>query len=106
MLTSTHWGVYDIAVEDGQIASVVPFHADPDPSPIGQSLLGTVTGPTRVRRPAVRRSYLEGGPGAARDKRGAEPFVEVGWEEALALVGSELKRVTTNFGNTAIFAGS
>ncbi len=106
MLTSTHWGVYDIAVENGQIARVVPFHADPDPSPIGQSLLGTVTGPTRVRRPAVRRSYLEGGPGAARDQRGADPFVEVSWDEALALVASELKRVTSNFGNTAIFAGS
>jgi len=106
MLTSTHWGVYDIAVENGEIARVVPFQADPDPSPIGQSLLGTVTGPTRVRRPAVRRSYLEGGPGASRDKRGAEPFVEVPWDEALDLVASELKRVTTRFGNTAVFAGS
>jgi len=106
MLTSTHWGVYDIAVENGEITRVVPFQADPDPSPIGQSLLGTVTGPTRVRRPAVRRSYLEGGPGTSRDKRGAEPFVEVSWDEALALVASELKRVTANVGNTAIFAGS
>ncbi len=106
MLTSTHWGVYDVIVEGGEIARVVPFDKDPDPSPIGQSLRGTVTGPTRIRRPAVRRSYLESGPGTATHQRGAEPFVEVSWDEALTLVANELKRVTTQFGNDSIFAGS
>ena len=106
MLTSTHWGVYDVTVERGEVIRVEPFDKDPDPSPIGQSLCGTVTGPTRVRRPAVRRSYLEKGPGAATHLRGAEPFVEVSWDEALALVASDLKRVISKFGNASIFAGS
>jgi biotin/methionine sulfoxide reductase len=106
MLTSTHWGVYDVHVENGEIARVTPFEHDPDPSPIGQSLLGTVTGPARVRRPAVRKSWLERGPGASTEKRGCEPFVEVSWDEALALVAKELKRVTAQFGNGSIFAGS
>ncbi|MFM9970185.1 MAG: molybdopterin-dependent oxidoreductase [Burkholderiales bacterium] len=105
MLTSTHWGVYDITIDNGEIASVKPFDRDPDPSPIGQSL-HAITGPVRVRHPAVRKSYLEGGAGAARDKRGAEPFVNVSWNDALDLVGTELKRVTTQFGNKSIFAGS
>ena len=106
MLTSTHWGVYDVTVEHGQITRITPFEHDPDPSAIGQSLVSGVTGPERIRHPAVRRSYLEGGAGAAREKRGAEPFVNVSWDEALALVAGELKRVTTQFGNSSIFAGS
>jgi biotin/methionine sulfoxide reductase len=106
VLTSTHWGVYDVTVERGEVTRVEPFAHDPDPSPIGLSLVGTVTGPVRIRRPAVRKSYLEGGPGAARHLRGAEPFVEVSWEEALALVSSELKRVIASHGNASVFAGS
>ena len=109
MLTSTHWGVYDVTVQDGVITGVTPFDRDPDPSPIGNSLPGAVQGPLRVRHPAVRKSYLEGGAGAApesRRKRGAEPFVNVSWNEALDLVAAELKRVTSTFGNSAIFAGS
>lgn len=106
MLTSTHWGVYDVTAENGGIGLVAPFAHDPDPSPIGQSLRGTVTGPCRVRRPAVRAGYLEKGPGGARERRGGEPFVEVRWDEALSLVAGELRRVTRRHGNTAIFAGS
>ena len=106
MLTSTHWGVYDVTVKDGVITGVTPFDRDLDPSPIGNSLPGAVAGPMRVRHPAVRKSYLEGGAGAASEKRGAEAFVNVSWNEAFDLVAAELKRVITQFGNSAIFAGS
>ncbi|MGZ5227219.1 MAG: molybdopterin-dependent oxidoreductase, partial [Burkholderiales bacterium] len=106
MLTSTHWGVYDVIVEGGEIVRVAPFDKDPDPSAIGQSLPGAVTGPTRIRRPAVRRSYLEGGPGTANERRGAESFVQVSWDQALTLAAAELKRVIRDFGNSSIFAGS
>jgi biotin/methionine sulfoxide reductase len=98
--------VYDVDVQNGDVVRVVPFEHDPDPSPIGQSLIGTVTGPMRVRRPAVRKSYLKGGPGTSSHLRGAEPFVEVSWDEALSLVAAELKRVKSQFGNESIFAGS
>ena len=53
MLTSTHWGVYDVIVKDGIITGVTPFDRDPDPSPIGNALPGAVQGPLRVRHPAV-----------------------------------------------------
>ena len=106
MLTSTHWGVYDVAVKDGIVSSVTPFDRDPDPSPIGNALPGAIQGPMRVRHPAVRKSYLEGGPGTAPHLRGTEPFVNVSWNEALDLVAAELKRVTGAFGNSAVFAGS
>lgn len=106
MLTSTHWGVYDVTVENGSITGIAPFSKDPDPSPIGQSLPDAVASPSRIRRPAVRKSYLDRGCGAARDKRGAEPFVEVDWKTALDLVASEVDRVKRQHGNASIFAGS
>jgi len=104
LLTSTHWGVYDVRVENGRIAEILPFDKDPDPSPIGQSLVDGITAPARVLRPAIRRGYLESGP-SSRERRGTEPFVEVSWDEALDLVAGELKRVIRDHGNNAIFGG-
>ena len=106
LLTSTHWGVYEVEVENGRVARLKPFAHDPQPSPIGNSIPAALTSPTRVLRPAVRRSWLEGGPGTATDKRGAEPFVQVSWERALDLVAAEVDRVRKTCGNGAIFAGS
>ncbi len=106
LLTSTHWGVYEVEVEDGRVTRLKPFAHDPQPSPIGNSIPGALTSPTRVLRPAVRRSYLEGGPGTATHLRGAEPFVQVSWERAFDLVAAEVDRVRKDFGNASIFAGS
>jgi len=106
LLTSMHWGVYQVEVEAGRVARLKAFAHDPDPSPIGFSVPATLTGPARVLRPAIRRSWLEGGPGTATDRRGAEPFVEVSWDVALERIAAELKRVTTTYGNEAIFGGS
>ncbi|MCC7079853.1 MAG: molybdopterin-dependent oxidoreductase [Burkholderiales bacterium] len=106
LLTSTHWGVYEVEVENGRVARLKPFKHDPQPSPIGNAIPGALTSPTRVLRPAVRKSWLEGGPGSATQRRGAEPFVQVSWERALDLVAAEVDRVRKTFGNSAIFAGS
>ena len=110
LLTSMHWGVYEVEREEGphgsRITGLRPFAHDPDPSPIGASVPAAVTGPTRVRRPAVRRSVLEQGPGAAPERRGIDPFVEVPWDTALDLVAGEIARVRERHGNAAIYAGS
>ncbi len=106
LLTSTHWGVYEVEVAEGKVARLKPFAHDPDPSPIGDSMPAALTSPARILRPAIRRSWLESGPGARTEGRGAEPFVEVPWDEALDLVAAELKRVKSAHGNEAIFAGS
>lgn len=103
--TLTHWGAYEIDTEDGRISAVHPFPSDPDPSPIGQSMMDH-DHPLRVRRPSVRESWLKGGPGSKTHLRGAEPFVEVDWETALDLVAGEINRVRTEFGNEAIYSGS
>ncbi|MDN5929260.1 MAG: molybdopterin-dependent oxidoreductase [Hyphomicrobiales bacterium] len=104
--TASHWGLYEVGPQSEGGARLRPFANDPDPSPIGLDQLGEAVSRLRVARPAVRESWLREGPGAAPEKRGREPFVEVGWEQALDLVASELKRITQTYGNEAIFGGS
>ncbi len=104
--TATHWGAYRAVVRDGRLAEIRPFEFDPDPSPIGQSLVGTLDDPCRILRPAVRAGWLRNGPRSPVDGRGGEPFVEVPWDEALDLVARELDRVRREHGNEAIYAGS
>lgn len=107
--TSLHWGAYRPQVVDGELRALVPVEWDSDPSPIGDSVADALTSPTRIRRPAVRRGFLEGqleGQGGSPELRGQEPFVEVSWDVALELVAKQLKRVKAEHGNQAIFGGS
>lgn len=103
--TTSHWGAYGVRVgPDGGI-TVVPHPDDPAPSPLLGNVPGGLRHPTRVARPAVRRGWLEHGPGPA-GTRGREEFVELDWDEALDLVAAELDRVRREHGNQAIFGGS
>ena len=104
--TFSHWGAYDIEVEGETITAVHDYHDDPDPSPIGQSFRDAIHHRSRIARPAVRKGWLERGPENHGGGRGAEPFVEVSWDEALDLAAGELDRVAKRHGNAAIFGGS
>ncbi len=103
--TATQWGVYDVEVQNGRLVAVHDVAQDPDPSPIGQALLDGVQHPLRVREPSIRRGWLEK-PDRGRERRGADEFVTVPWDEALELAAEELQRVARDHGNTSIFAGS
>ncbi len=109
-LLGTHFGTYRVQSDADQVLDVRGHETDPDPSPIGEALSEYQM--CRVQRPAVRKSWLEHGPGPAvgppgqPGKRGSEPFVEVSWETVLDLVAVELERVRTTHGNQSIFAGS
>lgn len=104
--SSSHWGAIEAHVEDGRLTAVKPFARDRNPSPIIGSLAGAVYHRSRIERPMVRASWLEKGIGSNRTGRGAEAFVPVSWDKAMALVAAELARVKAEHGNEAIYGGS
>lgn len=104
--TATQWGVYEVETDDEVIVGIKPIGHDPDPSPLGDALVDGVQHKLRVRRPAIRRGWLNDPTHRARQQRGADEFVDVPWDEALDLAAAEIQRVAAQHGNTSIFAGS
>ena len=105
-LTCAHWGAYRARVGNGRVQELLAFEHDADPSPIGSGILNVQDGPTRIDAPMMRKSWLEGGPGASPELRGTDPFVAVSWNEVNSHIADELDRVRRNYGNQAIFGGS
>ena len=103
--TTSHWGAYSVRVENDEIIEVIPHPADPDPSPLLAGVAGAARHRTRILHPAIRRGWLEHGPGPS-DLRGRDEFVEVSWAEAAEAVANELNRVRAAYGNDSIFGGS
>lgn len=105
-LTAAHWGMYRVETKNGRAVGMTDFERDPDPSPIGPGILDVQTGPTRITSPMVRESWLEHGPGRHTERRGAEAFIAVSWDEAERLIADDLNRIISAHGNKAIYAGS
>jgi biotin/methionine sulfoxide reductase len=105
--TSAHWGSYRVVVEDGRVVGTLPDPNDPAPSPVIANTPAAQHHASRVARPAVRRRWLENGPGP--DPLRGDPddaYVEVEWSTALDLLAGELDRVRGAYGNAAIYGGS
>ncbi|MFC9788467.1 molybdopterin-dependent oxidoreductase [Rhodococcus sp. NPDC127528] len=100
-----HWGMFEAETVAGEVTAVHPYSGDGDPSPILANVVGSVRHRSRVTGPAVRRGWLERGPGPS-GARGADEFVAVGWDELTELLASELRRVVDRHGNRAIYGGS
>ncbi len=96
-----HWGAFTAIVEDGRVVACEPFAQDDAPRrcsppfrrwsirPCASASRQSVTAGAKVRRaPAVTAS------------------AEIEWDEALNLVASEIQRVRSAYGDTAIFGGS
>ncbi|MBS0641933.1 MAG: molybdopterin-dependent oxidoreductase, partial [Proteobacteria bacterium] len=101
-----HWGIYEVEPSGAQGVTLRPYRNDPDPNDIGLHVLDESLTRLRVRGPAVRKGWLDHGPRHRTKGRGEEPFVEVDWPTATALVAGEIDRVRKTYGNTAIFGGS
>ena len=104
--TAAHWGIYEVERPADGPPTLRPYRHDPDPNPIGLDMLDDSVTRLRVLRPSVRKGWLDGGPGHRTDARGQDPFVEVDWPTATALVAGEVERVRRDHGNDAIFGGS
>ncbi|MFI5705689.1 molybdopterin-dependent oxidoreductase [Streptomyces xanthochromogenes] len=103
---ATHWGSFVAVVDSGQLVRIEPRGDDPAPSPIGPGMVAAAEDGARVLRPAVRKGWLDGLPRAGDTARGADAFVEIGWDDALTLVSDELCRVRARYGDGAVFGGS
>src|SRR5258708_1538994 len=101
----THWGAFEARVAADRLVGLDPLPGDPDPSPIGHSVAGSLNDDVRIHQPMVREGWLRDGP-ASREGRGQEPFVAVSWDRANALVAAEITRIRTEHGNQSIFGGS
>src|SRR5262249_39633300 len=104
--TASHWGVYHVSTDGrGRILGSAPSERDPNPSALIHGLPELVHDRLRIRQPFVREGFLRAR-GRSRQARGAEPFVPIGWDQALDLVATEIRRVKAEFGNEAIYGGS
>lgn len=101
-----HWGAFTAVVEDGKLIRCEPFANDPNPSPLLESITPMVYSDKRIRKPAIRRSWLQQREKSDRTLRGREDFVEVGWDVALDLVAQENRRVRDRYGPSGLFTGS
>lgn len=101
-----HWGAFTAVVEDGTLIRCEPFSGDPAPSKMLDSIVPLVYSEQRIRRPMVRRSWLQKRENAGGALRGKEDFVEVSWDVALDLVAEENRRVRDRYGADGLFAGS
>src|SRR5690554_2812961 len=105
--TNAHWGNYSVAVDDGRVVGVRPDTDDPAPSPLIDHTPVAQHRASRVARPAVRRRWLETGPGPDPHRGTPEDaYVEVEWPRVLDLLAGELDRVRREHGNAAIYGGS
>ncbi|BBK30725.1 biotin/methionine sulfoxide reductase [Stella humosa] len=102
----SHWGAFDLLVAGGRIVGVEPMAFDPAPSDIIGSVPEWADPRLRIAQPMVRAGWLRNRERSDGAGRGREPFVPVGWDEALDLVAGQVLRVRDRFGPASIFAGS
>ncbi len=101
-----HWGAFTAVVDNDRVIACEPFAADPAPSPMLDAIPAMTHSPLRIARPAVRQGWLRQREGSDRSRRGEDPFVEIGWDEALRLTAQALHRVRDAHGAGGIFGGS
>ena len=104
--TATHWGVYEVDVDNDEVVDVHPINEDHVPSKAMYALKEAASHSSRIDQPYVRRGWLENPDTRERAKRGEEEFIPVSWEEAFELASAEIRRVVDSLGNTSIFGGS
>lgn len=105
-MRACHFGAFYAKASNDRFDNFLNFEEDLEPSTTLQGILARSYDKTRVKYPAVRKSFLQKRHLSDRNLRGKEEFVEVSWDVALDLVADELKRVYKEWGPNSIFGGS
>ncbi|PIF04009.1 MAG: biotin sulfoxide reductase [Arcobacter sp.] len=105
--SASHFGPFYAHVRDGKIVDITAQDSDANPTLMTKALADRNSTNSRVKFPAVRKSYLEalrnGSDDVKPELRGKEEFVRVSWDEALDLVEKGIKKAQKKNGNKALY---
>ena len=105
-ITSSHWGAFEAVIENGKLVSTNSFKHDLNPNNISKLIPKAIYHKTRIKRPAIRKGWLNDPEGRSRHLRGNDDFQEVPWDEAVQIASNEIKRIKDKYGNGSIYGGS
>ena len=105
-ITSSHWGAFEAVIENGKLVSTNSFKHDLNPNNISKLIPKAVYHKTRIKRPSIRKGWLQDPKGRSSHLRGNDDFHEVPWDEALEIASNEIKRIKDKYGNSSIYGGS
>ncbi len=105
ILTAAHWGPMLVETDGETVLSSRGALPTQHPNSLQTVVRDQVHSKTRVRWPMVRKGYLAS-PDKPQGIRGQDEFVRVSWDEALALIHTQHKRIRDSYGPSSIFAGS
>ncbi|KIS43383.1 molybdopterin guanine dinucleotide-containing S/N-oxide reductase [Kosakonia radicincitans] len=105
VLTAAHWGPMLVDTDGEKVLASRGALPTRHPNSLQTVVQEQVHSPTRVRYPMVRKGFLAS-PSNPQGVRGQDEFVRVSWEDALALIHAQHKRIRDSYGPSSIFAGS
>ncbi|WP_106403326.1 molybdopterin guanine dinucleotide-containing S/N-oxide reductase [Phytobacter massiliensis] len=105
VLTAAHWGPMLVETDGETVLSSRGALPTAQPNSLQTVVRDQVHSNTRVRFPMVRKGFLAS-PDSPQGVRGQDEFVRVSWDEALALIHQQHKRIREQHGPASIFAGS
>lgn len=105
VLTAAHWGPMLVETDGETVLSSRGALPTNHPNSLQTVVRDQVHSKTRVRFPMVRKGFLAS-PDRPQGVRGEDEFVRVSWDDALALIHQQHKRIREAHGPASIFAGS
>ena len=92
VITAAHWGILKVTTKNGVAVKSEPIQKTSEIYNPLQHYTPDMIYKCRIKRPAVRKSYLENPDSPKPELRGKDEWVEVPYEEAIKLVARELKK--------------
>ena len=105
ILTAAHWGPMWVETDGEQVLSSRGALKTTFTNSLQSVVRDQVHSKTRVRYPMVRKGFLAS-PDSPQGIRGQDEFVRVSWDDALALIDRQHRRIRDSYGPASIFAGS
>ena len=105
ILTAAHWGPMLVETDGDTVLSSRGALPSRHLNSLQTVVRDQVHSKTRVRWPMVRKGFLAS-PDKPQGIRGQDEFVRVSWDDALALIHTQHKRIRDSYGPSSIFAGS